>query len=138
MIGGHEEDRAHGEGVSGDGEHDGHGELEDLESNLGAGAKEVAGGIGAGGHDREVEPGGEPTGSTGDHDGGGLGASPRERIVEGGGELVGDGVGLAIVDGDDGDNALELVGDDGFSHGRRRYPRAPVDDAVVGILSRVR
>jgi hypothetical protein len=34
-----------------------------------------------------------------------------------GGDLVGDGVGLAVVDGDDGDAVLELVGDGGLGLG---------------------
>ena len=41
---------------------------------------------------------------------------PAERIVEIGGDLVGDGVGLAIVEGDDGDAVLELVLHGGLGH----------------------
>ena len=83
----------------------------DLGGDLEADAEQFAGRLVTRGHGGEVEPGREATGSTGEHHRRGLGPGPMERGEKVGGQREGDGVGLAVVHGDDRDAVAQFVGD---------------------------
>ncbi|MEZ5135125.1 MAG: hypothetical protein R2699_08780 [Acidimicrobiales bacterium] len=123
-IGRHQDDGAHGQGVTGGAEHDRLGEFVDAQRQLAARPQQVAGRVHAALHDGEVEAGRELALASDDGDGadGGIALGLVECGVQRVDHGVGDGVGLAVVDGhheggavDGGGHGVRSVG-----HGRRR------------------
>jgi hypothetical protein len=98
--------------MSGGGDDDRHGELEDLGRHFGPGSQKVTGTLGAGCHHSEVEAGGETTGATGDDNGRSLVAGAGKGITKAFSHGMSDGIGLAIVDDDDRHAVTEFIADD--------------------------
>ncbi len=117
VVGSRREDAAHRERVASDAEDDRDRKREDAQPELGTAAQQATRVVDATGHDLEVEAGAELSLAAQEHDRLRRRFRHGERVVQAVQHGEGEGVGLAVVQADDGD-VLLVDESHGISHAR--------------------
>jgi hypothetical protein len=111
-IRGQQHQGAGSQGMTGARRHDGQRFEEQAGDEPGPGRHQLTHGLGAGRHGRQVKPGREPARPSGQQHGPGVvRSSPVQGLAQAAQHIMGNGVGLAIIEGDERDLPLPGVGD---------------------------